>query len=65
MKKIKRNDGLFLTVSEEKTGFYISVVNEQNEEVDGYLDPFTNLKDAETACKLLTHAFNQNYQSNY
>lgn len=51
--KLQWKEGLYLTVSEEKTGFHISVINDKGEEVDGYVDPFTNLKDAETACRVL------------
>lgn len=50
---LQHKEGLYLTVSEEQTGFHISVINEENEEIDGYVDPFTNLKDAETACGIL------------
>lgn len=51
--KLRWKEGLYLTVSEEKTGFHISVINEKGEEVNGYINPFTNLKDAETACGIL------------
>ena len=52
--KLQWKEGLYLTVSEEKTGFHISVINDKNEEVDGYVDPFSNVKDAEIACKILS-----------
>jgi hypothetical protein len=51
--ELKLRKGLYLTVSEEKTGFHISVINDRGDEVDGFVDPFTNLKDAETACGIL------------
>ena len=53
--KLQWKEGLYLTVSEEKTGFHISVMNNKGEEVDGYVDPFTNREDAETACRILSN----------
>jgi len=47
-------NGLYLTVIEEDTGFYISIINDKNEEVDGYVNPFSTLKDAENACEIIS-----------
>jgi len=55
MKKIALNNELFLTVVEEADGFHISVVDENDNEVNGFVDSFTNLKDAETACAILAN----------
>jgi len=54
MLKYKWKDGLYLTVVKEETGFHISVINDKNEEVDGYVNPFSTFKDAKTACEILS-----------
>lgn len=59
MKKFNRDDGLFYTVVEEDTGFRISLVNDKGKELDGFTDTFTNIEDAETACKIIARVFNR------